>query len=112
MIHVEIRQDHIENGKARKCALCPVALALRDVLDSLNLSEVLVSVIGSHANLYLKGGKPWASIALPDPVREFVHKVDMNRPVEPLKFSIVDRSQVLGEIRHRHTFGYIDPFTA
>lgn len=111
MIHVEIRQDHIDNGKSRKCSLCPVALALRDMLDSLNLSDVFVNVIGSHANLYLWGAKPWASITLPDPVREFVHKVDMNRPVKPLKFSIVDRSQCLGEVRHREVFGYIDPFT-
>jgi len=82
MIEIQITEQHIKEGKPKRCALCPVALALK---ESLNVS--VVSVYYDTIIIVHKVGDV-RSYQTPKDLREFLKNLDACRPMKPLKFEL------------------------
>ena len=102
VVLVEVKQEHIDNGIPRQCALCPVAIAFRDYL----IADCTIAVNSQVIKLFhgvfewsaTKGGgdRPALVIgfgaSLSQRLWEFMDDFDHGRRVKPwsFKFDIPD----------------------
>lgn len=81
-IRVNVTQRDIEQGRARDCSLCPVALALRRHAKKRNINLRAVSA----GTKFLWFGSRRA--VTPPRVNAFMHKIDYHHRPAPFSFQI------------------------
>lgn len=81
---VRVTAEHIEQGVARNCERCPVALAVIDALDL--TSHDAVEADCGYVNIY-RPGETWHA-DMPPNAWTFVDDFDGGRPVGPISFRL------------------------
>lgn len=87
IVHIEVTQQDIDDGKRSNCNECPIALAAsRALKDKIEFNYVHVN---PRSCGFWKEDDPYfmGAINLPPNARAFVHKFDNDIPVKPFKFS-------------------------
>jgi hypothetical protein len=82
---INVTQEHINNGIPTKCGLCPVALAINDVLNN---TYYHAYVYHNEIDIANNSFAVKQSFDLPESVKLFINKFDKNLPVEPFKFEL------------------------
>lgn len=77
-ITVCVTQEHINNGRRGLVSCCPIALALRDRIDSCLIEVGQNAVLLNDSSLLL----------LPPSAFYFIHAFDKGTPVKPFNFEL------------------------
>ena len=80
-IKVSITKEDIENGKARRCAICPVSLACARALGVKFVSVTNVSLYGFYPKDDFLGN-------LPIRVQKFIERFDAGKKCDPFTFTL------------------------
>lgn len=82
MIKIEVTQQHIDDGKPKMTAYCPVALACQSTLGAVIVGKTDI----------IRVGNDWKDkrIPLPDYAREWVKSCDNGELVQPFTLIIED----------------------
>ncbi len=73
---IQVKQEHIDNGRPNNCKYCAIALALSDAFDE--PCTCGINFCGPEHRLY----------KVPQNVRDFIFRFDDNQQVNPFSFEL------------------------
>jgi len=78
---IKVEQKHIDNGIREMCGLCPIALAIREVVPdkSIRVRWTWVDVCDKAED---------RMVTLPKSATAFIYAFDENKPVAPFEFEL------------------------
>ncbi len=82
---IQVTQEHIDEGCAKICEKCPIALAVRKLLNQtfdLQVLEVGITILDAATGFSVY----W--LTFPMKVSYFISRFDGQLPVEPFKFNL------------------------
>jgi hypothetical protein len=77
---IKVTQEDIDNGQRKSCSCCPVALAMKRVLD--------IDVKVGDNKFVLTSSDEFTILELPKEARIFIDAFDNDELVEPFEFEI------------------------
>lgn len=85
LVRVNVTEEHIANGRIGSCYACPVALAMKTVLN-----EQSYPTVGSYSIRLRRPitGQQLAKLPVIAPVHMFIGRFDSRLHVDPFEFAI------------------------
>lgn len=80
---IEVKQEHIDNGEARFCDACAVALAIKDAFPNAKNIEVQ-----SAHDIWVDGTEYTVKEQDKPKLNSFIHYFDSEMKVEPITFNL------------------------
>lgn len=94
---INVTAKHIQNGKRNNRGHCPVALALKEIISSNYIIEVLEKSIDIFSIYPVNGNYYDSSIDLPDDAINFIKEYDADHPIyKPFSFDLEIPEPYLG----------------
>ena len=84
-VNLPVKERHISHGRAALCRLCPIALALKDILHD----RYYVEVLNDEIRIYVVGGfrfihhQPVTGVPY-----QFIQRFDAGHKVSPIEFPL------------------------
>lgn len=79
-VTLKVTAEHISKGSRSNCQRCPVALALRDIID-----PAYVVTVGCSGMSMGKNGRLDFSSRTPESVKDFIYQFDCYKSVQPFE---------------------------